>query len=220
MPKAILAVAAITTALAVVPFALIARARTKTTTQPRIHPIQDMDNQPKFKPQHASNLFADGRAMRPVVEGTIARGDLQADPAYYRGVTADTWTGEEPPWVTTIPAEVTTQMMERGQARYNVFCATCHGLTGVGNGPVAIRADELAEGTWTPPLSFHSQAVRDRPVGHLFNTVTNGIRSMPAYGTQIPVEDRWAIVAYVRALQRSQNATIEDVPAAERWKLR
>ena len=85
---------------------------------------------------------------------------------------------------------------------------------------VAKRADELLEGTWTPPTSFHSELLRERPVGHLFNTISNGIRNMPAYGPQIPVDDRWAIVAYVRALQRSQNATVDDVPPDIRAQLR
>ena len=87
-------------------------------------------------------------------------------------------------------------------------------------GPVALRADKLQEGTWTPPSSFHSDLIRERPVGHLFNTITNGIRSMPGYADQIPADDRWAIIAYVRALQRSQKATLEDVPPEMRSKLR
>jgi mono/diheme cytochrome c family protein len=219
LPGWLVTTTVIVSALALVPFAFIARARVKTTTEPRIHPIQDMDNQPYYRAQSASGLFADGRAMRPPVPGTVARGDLQQDPAYYRGLVSDTWTGEEPPWVTGIPVDVTSEFMDRGQERYNIFCSACHGWTGEGNGPVARRAEELQEGTWTPPLSYHSQAVRDRPVGHLFNTITNGIRSMPAYGTQIPVEDRWAIVAYIRALQRAENARLGDVPPELRSRL-
>ena len=110
----------------------------------------------------------------------------------------------------------TSSLLERGQERYEIFCAPCHGLAGYGDGMVAKTADGLQEGTWTPPSSFHTDLVRERPVGHLFNTVTHGIRNMPAHGPQIPVEDRWAVVAYVKALQRSQHATVDDVPEAER----
>ena len=119
-----------------------------------------------------------------------------------------------------MPISVTMQLMERGRERFDVFCAPCHGLAGAGDGMVAKRAEELQEGTWTPPASFHSELVRGRTDGHLFNTITNGIRNMPAYAPQIPVEDRWAIVAYVRALQRSQGAPLEDVPADVRAQLR
>jgi mono/diheme cytochrome c family protein len=115
---------------------------------------------------------------------------------------------------------VDRDLLERGRQRYDVFCSPCHGLAGFGDGMVARRADELQEGTWTPPTSFHSDLIRQRPDGHLYNTITNGIRNMPGYGSQIPVEDRWAVVAYVRALQRSQNATVDDVPPAIRAQLR
>ena len=145
--------------------------------------------------------------------GTVARGELNGDDAYYRG------TGGED-WIETLPIPVTMQLMERGRERFDVFCAPCHGLAGAGDGMVAKRAEELQEGTWTPPASFHSELVRGRADGHLFNTITNGIRNMPAYAPQIPVEDRWAIVAYIRALQRSQGAPLEDVPADLRAQLR
>ena len=118
--------------------------------------------------------------------------------------------GEE--WIEAIPVPVTLQLMERGRDRFDIFCSPCHGLAGGGDGMTAKRAEELQEGTWTPPASFHTELIRGRPVGHLFNTISNGIRNMPAYGPQIPVTDRWAIVAYVRALQRSQWASVDDVP--------
>jgi mono/diheme cytochrome c family protein len=115
---------------------------------------------------------------------------------------------------------VSEALMRRGQERWEVFCTPCHGSAGYGDGPVARRADRLQEGTWTPPSSLHTDLVRSRPAGYLFNTVTNGVRNMPAYGSQIPVHDRWAIVAYMRALQRSQNATVADVPVELRQQLR
>ena len=199
--------------LALVPFALIARSRATTSGRPRIHLILDMAKQPKLKAQAANPLFADGRAMRPPVPGTVARGNLDGDEPYRTGRTGDGW-------VTAFPVRVTEQFMRRGQERYDIYCTPCHGMAGYGNGPVAMRADALREGTWTPPSSYHTDLVRGRPVGQIFNTITDGIRNMPAYGEQIPVADRWAIVAYVRALQRSQAASVADVPAELRRQLR
>jgi len=200
-------------AVALVPFALIARARATTSTSPRVQIIRDMARQPKFKMQATDPLFADGRAMRPAVAGTVARGALRDDAAFWEG-------RDTSGWVTTFPVPVTTELMRRGQERYDIYCAPCHGLSGYGDGPVAKRADALQEGTWTPPSSYHTDLVRSRPVGHLFNTITNGIRNMPSYGAQIPAADRWAIVAYVRALQRSQDATLADVPPALQRQIR
>ncbi len=205
MPRWVTYALILLAALALVPLALIARARSTTSPLPRIQPIRDMAKQPKFKMQSANPLFADGRAMRPAVEGTVARGELHDDAAFWVGRDADGW-------VTAFPVPVTERLMRRGEERYDIYCAPCHGLAGYGDGPVAKRADALQEGTWTPPSSYHSDLVRGRPVGHIFNTITNGIRNMPAYGPQIAPADRWAIVAYVRALQRSQDARLSDVP--------
>jgi hypothetical protein len=110
-------------------------------------------------------------------------------------------------------------LLDRGQQRFNIYCAPCHGLDGYGDGTVARRAAQLKEGTWTPPLNYHTDQVRSRPVGHIFNTITNGIRTMPPYGSQIPVADRWAIVAWVRVLQASQDADLKSLPAAEQQTL-
>lgn len=196
-----------------VPLVFIMRARNTTSTKPRIHLIQDMDNQPRVKTQSRDRLFADLRGMRPPVSGTVARGELQEDDALYRGLV-----GED--WIEEIPVPVTLQVMARGRERFAIFCAPCHGLAGGGDGMISKRAEELQEGTWTPPASFHTELIRSRPPGHIFNTVSNGIRNMPAYAPQIPVADRWAIVAYVRALQRSQWAPVDDVPAELRAQLR
>ncbi|MFH1279608.1 MAG: cytochrome c, partial [Candidatus Eisenbacteria bacterium] len=204
---------AVMTALSFLPIALIARERATRIDRPRIQIIPDMDQQPKFKAQQANPLFADGRAMRPEVPGTVARGDLRDDDAFHRGK-------ENGGWVRKIPVPVTDRLMNRGRERYDIFCAPCHGLGGDGDGIVSARADALQEGTWIPPVSYHSDQIRERPAGHIFNTITNGIRSMPAYGPQIPADDRWAIVAYVRALQRSRNASIDDVPPDMRGRLR
>ena len=213
MPRWLLYAVAILVVLSWVPLALIMRARVTTSPKPRIHIVPDMDNQPKYKAQSRNPMFADRRAMRPPVAGTVARGSTLGDPALKYGKV-----GED--WVETIPVDVNQGTLQQGRERYDVYCSPCHGLAGFGDGMVARRADELLEGTWTPPTSFHSDLLRQRPAGHLFNTISNGIRNMPAYGPQIPVEDRWAIVAYVRALQRSQNATVDDVPPDIRAQLR
>lgn len=214
MPRWLTAIVVILVALSWIPVALALRARVVKKTEPRIHIIPDMDNQPKVKAQSRFMLFADRRGMRPPVEGTVARGSLIGNPSLELGKTADDG------WVETIPVDVSMSLLERGRQRYDIFCAPCHGLSGYGDGMVARRADQLQEGTWTPPTSFHTDLIRERPAGHIYNTISNGIRNMPAYGSQIPVDDRWAIVAYVRALQRSQNATIDDVPADLQAQLR
>jgi mono/diheme cytochrome c family protein len=213
-PRWLIFTALIATALAIVPLALIAKARSTTSPLPRINVVPDMDIQPKFRAQQANPMFADGRAMRLPVAGTIARGELNLDDVLYRGRNA---AGE---WVTVVPMPVTAQLLRRGQERFDIYCTPCHGYAGYGDGMVAKRADRLQEGTWTPPSSLHTELVRSRPVGQLFNTISNGVRTMPAYGPQVPVADRWAIVAYVRALQRSQNARVADVPSELRSQLR
>ncbi len=204
---------AVLVALSWVPLAFIARARVATSPRPRLHLVFDMDAQPKLKPQTVNRLFADRRADRPPVPGTVAREEMLGNDAYRTG-------RKDGRWVTVLPVPLTMALVKRGQDRFDIYCSPCHGLDGAGDGIVARRAEKLQEGTWTPPASFHTDLVRGRPVGHLFNTITNGIRHMPAYGPQIPVADRWAIVAYIRALQLSRHATIEDVPAELRSRLR
>ena len=210
--KWVLVVLAFLVSLSLVPLALIAKARYTRSENTQWHVFYDMDQQGKFKTQQPNPLFVDGRASRPPVPGTVAWGRLGDDEHRTLGVDGDDW-------ATTFPMRVTEDRLARGQERYAVFCATCHGLSGYGDGIIAKRADRLQEGTWVPPSSFHTDLVRSRPVGHLYNTATNGIRNMAGYGSQISVDDRWAIVMYLRALQRSQGATIDDVPAAERTAL-
>jgi mono/diheme cytochrome c family protein len=206
--------------LALLPPVWVYKATVSKTTEPRIHLIPNMDNQERFKAQQAHPLFADGRAMRPATDGTIARGDewaLGTDPHYYEGRTGDDWATAFPPQL-----EISEPLMLRGQEQFGTYCAVCHGLDGGGNGIVAQRAREKTQIStgWVPPSSLHDATIRERTVGHLFNTITNGIRTMPAYSDQISPGDRWSIIAYIRALQRSQNATIEDVPADRRSQLR
>jgi mono/diheme cytochrome c family protein len=216
VPKWIAPALVALTVIAFLPAAMISRARTDRSATPRINLIPDMDYQPKYLPQTENRLFADGRATRPRVEGTVARGELHEDDHLWRGRAGVDW-------ATSIPIPVTKALMERGRQRFDIHCAVCHGTAGFGDGMVAKRADELAQlgkANWTPPTSLHDDVVRLRADGHLFHTITHGIRNMPAYGSQIAVEDRWAIVAYVRALQRSQNARIDDVPEDQRPTLR
>jgi mono/diheme cytochrome c family protein len=197
-----------------------------------------MDQQPRFDAQTTSALFADGRSSRPPVAGTVARGDLNRDAAFREGLspepdnvevtlpvaaTTETAEGEEVPepnWVREFPVPVTDELMRRGRERFNVYCAVCHGLTGEGNGLASLRALELQQGTWIPPTSLYAEHVMQQPPGQLFHTITHGIRKMPAYGAQIPPEDRWAIVLYLQALQRTQSATLPDVPEDLRNTLR
>ena len=212
MPKWVTPTFAILFVLSLIPLAMIARARATNQPTPRINIIPDMDIQSKFKPQSENALFADGRAMRPEIAGTVARGHLKEDAAFFTG-------RKENQWVPS-PVEVTEQVMHRGRERFEIYCSPCHGMGGYGDGMVAKRADQLQEGTWTPPLSLHSETVRVQQDGQIFNTISHGIRSMPSYASQIPTADRWAIIAYVRALQRSQNARLEDVPPDMQQTLR
>ena len=219
MPKVIVVVTIIIVTAAIIPPTLIARARAVNSTKPRIHFVQDMDNQPKFRAQHPNPIFRDRRAMRPPVEGTVARGHLDEDDHFHRGIVRNAW-------ATTFPEQVpvTRALLERGQQRFGIYCAPCHGLAGYGDGMVNRRAMELVNlglngTTWVQPKSLHEAQILDQRIGQLFNTITNGVRNMPAYGPQIPVADRWAILAYVRALQRSQNAEPDDLSADERSRL-
>jgi mono/diheme cytochrome c family protein len=208
------------------PLSIIAKRRFSTSDKPRISIFQDMAQQPKYRPQATSKIFADGRAMREPEPGTVAFGDVQEDDHYYRGYTLTESAQQQgqfvPIYYKGFPKEVTVDenFIKRGQQRFNIYCAPCHGEDGYGQGTIHLRALELQQTTWVPPTSMHSDTVREREDGRLFYFITHGIRNMPSYGKQIPVKDRWAIVAYVRALQLSQNAPIQDVPADVRPTLR
>ena len=168
---------------------------------------QDMQDQPKFVPLRPSSFFADGRSERPLVEGTVARGHLDADTAFYTGKV-------DGKLVDTFPFPITRAVLDRGQERYNIYCSPCHDLLGTGKGMIYRRG--LSH---PPPQSYHIDRLRKAPAGHFFDVITNGLGAMPDYAAQIEPRDRWAIVAYVRVLQLSQNATLDDVPPAERSDL-
>jgi mono/diheme cytochrome c family protein len=214
MPRAIFYILLLLVALSLIPVAAVYKSRHGGDRRPRIQVVYDMDQQVKFKNQAENPFFADGRAMRSHPEGTVARGALMADEAFHFGTA-----GTDSTFVETFPVTVTQEMVMRGRERYAIHCAPCHGLAGDGQGLVHLRAAGLAEGTWTPPTDLGGETVVDRPAGHIYNTINNGIRNMPAYGPQITPEDRWAIVAWVRALQLTRNATIDDVPAEIRATL-
>jgi mono/diheme cytochrome c family protein len=184
---------------------------------PRIHVVQDMDNQPRFGPQAAvgENLFADGRAMRPPAVGVVARGEVKGDSHLYEGKVDGKLARGMP---ASLPA--TAALLERGREMYRIQCSVCHGVAGDGKGTVAVRAQQLAEGTFIPPLAFHDDRLRNIEDGHLFEVITKGIRTMPNYGHKITPQDRWAIILYVRALQLSQSASIDVVPADERARIK
>ena len=167
---------------------------------------QDMHDQPKYKPYRQSEFFANGAAMRPFVEGTVARGTLREDAALFTGKS-----GEE--FVTEFPVPVDAALLERGRSEFQVFCSPCHGRTGMGDGVIVQRG-------FKRPTSYHVDRLRQIQVGYLFDVITNGYGAMSNYASQVPVEDRWAIVAYIRALQRSQHASLEDVPQDKRSQLR
>jgi cytochrome c len=158
-----------------------------------------MDHQEKAGPQSAHAGFEDGRAMRPPVRGTVARDDRPPDEHFENGRVD----GE---WATTMPMPVTLPFSLRGRDRYRIYCATCHGPDGAGRGPTAIRAEELQEPTWVAPKSFVDPDVLPQPVGQVFGTITAGVRTMPAFNELIPPDDRWAIVAHVRELQKELTA--------------
>ncbi|MDX1640327.1 MAG: c-type cytochrome [Balneolaceae bacterium] len=161
---------------------------------PPVHPNPNMDYQERYNAQETNTFFDDNRAMRQPVEGTIARGQLRLDDAYYEGL------DENGELVEEIPVEVTREFIYRGKERYDIYCRVCHGGTGDGRGIIM-----TGQYGYVPAPSFHTENIRQMPDGHFYSAITNGIRTMPSYATQIKVEDRWAIVAYIRALQRSQN---------------
>lgn len=214
-PFWLVSAAAIMVVLTWLPLAIIVKARFSKSEKPRIHIFQDMDNQPKLKAQAASLVFADGRANRLRVPGAVGRGQLKADDHLHRGyAVADDAEPASATFLDGLPAQIslTDGFVRRGQQRFIIYCAPCHGEDGYGNGPVNARAIELQQPMWVPAASLHSDTVRGRADGHLFNTISNGIRNMAGYGSQIPVEDRWAIVAYIRALQLSQQAPPSMAP--------
>ena len=163
---------------------------------------QDMHDQPRFKPLLQSDFFADLRSARLPVQGTVARGQLHEDSYFYSGKL-----GNNPG--DYMPFPVTEQVLARGQQHFNIYCAPCHSRLGDGNGMIPQRG-------FRHPPSYHDERLRKAPLGYFFDVMTNGFGAMSDYASQIPVRDRWCIVAYIRALQLSQGATLADVPAGQK----
>jgi mono/diheme cytochrome c family protein len=161
-----------------------------------------MHDQPKLEPLEGSPLFADGRAARPIPAGTVARGQLVEDPYYFAGKAGAKF-------AEAFPMPVSRALLERGRERYDIFCSPCHDRTGSGRGMIVQRGYPRA-------TSYHEDRLRKAPPGYFFNAITAGFGVMPSYAKQIPPDDRWAIVAYIRALQLSQHASLEDVEPAKR----
>jgi len=202
---------------------------------------QDMHNQPKYIPLRPIDAFGsinDGRSARPLVEGAVARDDLRGDVEFYTGKLRQSRsagaTSAQPPivpppqtvnsedaqtpaqsyqgFVIEFPMPITAADLDRGQERFNIYCSVCHGRLGDGSGMIVKRG-------FRKPPSFHDERLRNAPIGYFFDVETNGFGAMPDYASQIPPEDRWRIIAYIRALQLSQRSTLADVPASERGKL-
>jgi hypothetical protein len=159
---------------------------------------QDMHDQPKIKAYREADFFADRRGMRPIPENTVARGFLNDDDHLFTGKVNGQVTDE-------FPFQVTREVLQRGHDRFNIYCTPCHGQTGMGNGMVVQRG-------YRPPPSFHTDLIRKQPVGHWYDVMTNGFGAMPDYRAQVAPEDRWAIAAYIRALQLSQHAPLAQLP--------
>ena len=167
---------------------------------------QDMHDQPKYIPLRPSNFFGDGRSERPIIDGTVARGHLEDDTALYTGK------GPDGKFIDTFPSPVTKDVILRGQQRFNIYCTPCHDRNGTGNGMVVQRG-------FRHPPSYHIDRLRMVPNGYIFDVITNGFGAMPDYANQIQPADRWAVVSYVRALQLSQQGSLNDVPPEARTQL-
>jgi mono/diheme cytochrome c family protein len=163
---------------------------------------QDMHDQPRFKPLAQSDFYSDLRSARTPVEGTVARGQLHEDSYFYTGKL-----GNNPGDYMPFPA--TEDVLSRGRERFNIYCAPCHSRTGDGNGIIVQRG-------FRAPPSYHTERLRKAPLGYFFDVTTNGFGAMPEYASQIPPRDRWCIVAYIRALQLSQSATMSEVPPGQK----
>lgn len=179
-----------------------------TSTRPPLEVFADMDRQPKYRPQAESPFFADSRTDRPLPVGVVSRGDLRSDVPLYQGKGP---TGE---WIRGLPAAITVdaRLLQRGQERYSITCAPCHGALGDGNGITK------AYGMGATP-TYHDERLRTMAEGEIYNTITNGKATMMGYADKLEPTDRWAVVAYVRALQRAQKGAVADVPASHKSEL-
>lgn len=256
LPRPIWLTALLVVLAGLIPAMIILNMRNGFSTAPRFHVFFDMDFQPKKKAQQTTTIFADGRTMRPQVDGTVARGQLDEQDSFYLGydpsklsAIANTdgvrlvaaQTDPKPqdatknggvvptpsaaapavatpapvlnlPWINTLPIEANEENMKLGETKFQTYCSACHGYAGYGDGLVHKRAEALAQGYWIPPTSMHIDRVTSQPVGQIFHTITKGQGKMPGYAASMNAKERWAVVLYVKALQRSRNASDKDVP--------
>lgn len=166
----------------------------------------DMKDQSRYEPLEASSFYADGQSARPLVEGTVARGQLRDDDRFHRGL------GPDGKFVEDFPLPVTAELLARGRERFDIFCSPCHDRTGAGNGMIVRRG-------YKRPPSFHEARLRQVAPGYVFDVMSNGFGQMASYAAQVPVRDRWAITAYIRALQLSQYSPASNVPTDVRRRL-
>jgi mono/diheme cytochrome c family protein len=231
MPKWITAFIVASTAFALIPFAIAAKARNSHSSEPHLHIFPDMDYQPKYKSDQPDDLFEDDRANRGEIAHTVARNNLQADDAFYHGLEGEPGSQK---WITGFPKTyedgspftVDQRLLDRGKNRFEIYCTPCHGYDGRGSGMVPERV-KAGGGLWqarnlveAPDAKGNGGVVVQMPNGQLFNTISNGYNTMLGYAAQIPQRDRWAIVSYVRALQRAQNASQADVPPEAQGSIR
>jgi mono/diheme cytochrome c family protein len=189
----------ITAGVMLIPIGMVYQSWDSTTTQPRVHLVKDMDKQDRFRAQGETSFFEDGRMSRSQIEGTVAEGQFFEDASFVSGKDGDNY-------ITTIPAALTVdeKFLADGKKGFDVHCGLCHGDTGAGDGMIHQRASELAaqgEAIWVQPTDLNGVRIMDMADGQIFETISNGLNTMPAYAGQIPVEQRWQIIAYVRALQ-------------------
>lgn len=168
----------------------------------------DMWQQPKTKTMSESTFYPDGQTARPLLKGTIAREHLREDTAFFSGM-------KDGKLITEFPIPVTKKLLDRGQERFNIYCSPCHGQIGDGNGMISQRGFALRR----PPGNYHTERLRKMPIGHFYDVITNGYGTMYSYASRIEPQDRWAVVAYIRALQLSQYAEPKDADPAELQKL-
>lgn len=184
---------------------LAAGCRGQASSDPPVHLFGDMDWQPKFQAEEENPFFEDRRAMRPLVPGTVPVGSLDESESFRTGKDGETF-------LAVAPVKVDEAVLRRGQDRFNIYCAPCHDQSGSGQGMVVKRG-------YPPPIDLSSERARGLPDGEIFDVITNGVRNMPSYRKQIPPQDRWAIVTWVRVLQRSQHGSLDDVPADQRGNI-
>ncbi|WP_428305954.1 c-type cytochrome [Lacipirellula sp.] len=168
---------------------------------------RDMYDQPRLEPLEKNTFFDDGRSSRPLVEGVVEYGAISPNDVFNSGKVNGQFTDELPESI-----ELNAALLKRGEQRFNIFCSNCHGFSGDGDGMIVLRG-------YRKPPTYHSDRLRGMPLGYFFDVATNGFGVMPSYASQIPVKDRWAMAAYVRALQLTQYAKLDDVPEAERQQL-